>query len=200
MQDGDSRQRRVKGLVTICGAFAGLMITLLGSFISAGILVPTLEAQPKLITLPSTWQIHGLLLCSLTCGSRAGIIASAAYLSIGLMHFPIFHSGGGLDYMTTPGFGYLAGLPAAAWLTGKTIQKFKRKGIISLTISAAAGLMILHLFGIINLVCGNIFYSWPEPLKELIFKLTLGPLPSQLALCAGIGMIGVPLRALLLEE
>ena len=69
--------------------------------------------SPSLLSLPSTWQVPALLICALVAGPRAGVIASVAYLTIGLVDLPVFHGGGGLAYLLTPGFGYLAGfIPA----------------------------------------------------------------------------------------
>ncbi|HJL69102.1 MAG TPA: biotin transporter BioY, partial [Prochlorococcaceae cyanobacterium Gl_MAG_24] len=35
---------------------------------------------------------------------------------------------------------------------------------------------------------------------ELLFSYTLGPLPAQLVLCAGVGVLALPLRHLLFVE
>ncbi|MED5562213.1 MAG: biotin transporter BioY [Cyanobacteriota bacterium] len=190
----------MRALATWSGALAGLMMILVGGLIPAALLLPGLDLQPHVLTLPSTWQVPALLLCALVCGPRAGVIAAVAYLTIGLVDLPVFHGGGGLNYVLTPGFGYLAGFVPAAWLSGRLAQQPGMNDVLSLTIAAIAGLIMLQLCGVLNLLIGSVLYQWPDRIPELLFSYTFGPLPAQLVLCAGVGVLALPLRNLLFVE
>ena len=109
----------VRALVTFSGALAGLMMVIIGNFIQSGLLIPDVNIYPKILRLPSTWQVPAVLLCAIICGPKSGVIASVAYITVGLLYLPIFHSGGRISYVTTPGFGYLIGFVPTAWISGR---------------------------------------------------------------------------------
>ncbi len=198
MQDGVSRIPILRGLATFSAALAGLMMTLIGAFIPAAMLVPIFPLQ--VLSLPSTWQVPSLLLCSLIAGPKSGVIAGVAYLSIGIFHLPVFHGGGSIPYIFTPSFGYLIGLIPASWVSGQIANQRKMNDFLGLTFSAISGLLALHLIGIINLLIGSALLSWNGSFPEMLFSYSIGVLPSQIALCCGISLIALPLRRLLLIE
>ncbi len=198
MQDGSRCNHPVRSLVTVAGAIAGLMMLLTGGLIPVGFLIPSTLSSPIVLELPSTWQVPALLLCSLVSGPRSGVIAAIAYITIGLVHLPVFNAGGSLSYIFTPGFGYILGLIPAAFISGRLAQQDGMNGFLPLMYSAFAGLFCLHICGITNLIFGSMFYRWPNNLAELIFSYSLGPLPTQLALCASVGILALFLRRLLL--
>ena len=144
----------MRSLATLSGALAGLMMIIAGSMIPSGIMLPGLEIPPKFLTLSSTWQVPGLLLCALTCGPKAGIISSVAYLTIGIVHLPVFHDGGSIEYLLNPGFGYLAGFIPASWFCGRLAQQEGMNNLISLTMAALAGLIFIQYCGVLNLIVG----------------------------------------------
>ena len=121
------------------------MIILAGAMVPVGLFIPSISSSPILINLPGTWQVPSVLLCALVAGPRAGVIAALAYLTLGLLHIPVFDGGGGLDYAATPGFGYLAGFIPAAWISGKLANQKGMEGLIPQTLSALAGLFCLHI-------------------------------------------------------
>ena len=111
----------VRALASWCGALAGLLAILIGGLVPAALFLPAPE--PILLPLPVTWQVPALLLCAMVSGPRAGVMAAVGYLTLGLFSLPVFHGGGGLNYVLEPGFGYLAGFVPAAWLTGRLAQQ-----------------------------------------------------------------------------
>ncbi len=187
-------------MATWSGALTGLFLILIGGFIPAALVLPDKDFSISILNLPSTWQVPALLLCALVCGPRAGVIASVAYITIGLFHLPVFHGGGSIEYLLTPGFGYLAGFIPAAWLCGRLAQQEGMNNLLGLSLSSISGLVLLQLCGIINLILGSIFSRWPDGFPDLLFSYTIGPLPAQLILCAGISLIALPLRLLLFIE
>lgn len=190
----------MRALATWSGALAGLLLILVGSLIPSALVLPQPDLPPSLLSLPSTWQVPALLICALVAGPRAGVIASVAYLTIGLVDLPVFHGGGGLAYLLTPGFGYLAGFIPASWLTGRLGQQSGMNDIPRLTLAAIAGLLTIQACGLLNLLLGALLNRWSEPLVELIFSFSLGPLAAQLALCCAAGLIARVTRRVLLIE
>ena len=190
----------MRALATWSGALAGLLLILVGSLIPTALLLPLPELPPALLGLPSTWQVPALLVCALVAGPRAGVIASVAYLTIGLVDLPVFHGGGGFAYVLNPGFGYLAGFVPAAWLTGRLAQQTGMNDIARLTLAAMAGLLTIQVCGLLNLVLGAALNRWNEPLIELVFGYSLGPLAAQLALCCAAGLIARLTRRVLWVE
>ena len=57
-----------------------------------------------------------------------------------------------------------------------------------------AGLVILQLCGLINLSIGALLGRWSAPLPTLLLDYSIGPLPSQLGLCAAAAVLSVLLR------
>ena len=143
--------------------------------------------EPILLPLPVTWQVPALLLCAMVSGPRAGVMAAVGYLSLGLFSLPVFHGGGGLNYMLEPGFGYLAGFVPAAWLTGQSL-------------CALAGLLVLQICGVLNLALGALLGRWSLGFPELLMQFSIGPLPAQMLLCIGAGFLSIVLRRLLIIE
>ncbi len=200
MQYVESRNPLVRALATWSGALAGLMLILVGGMIPSATILPDFDLPPKIMSLPSTWQTPALLICSLVCGPKAGIIASVAYLTIGLFYLPFFHGGGTFNYHLIPSFGYLAGFIPAAWISGCLANRTKKNGLVPITSSALGGLLMIHMCGILNLSIGALMGRWQEPLLELIFSYSLAPLPAQMALCPAVGIISIGMRRLLLIE
>ena len=188
----------MRALATWSGALAGLMAILIGGLVPAALFLPL--PQPSLVDLPATWQVPALLLCALVSGPRAGVIAAVAYLSLGLLSLPVFDGGGGLTYVLEPGFGYLAGFIPAAWLTGRLAHQPRMGDLPRQSLSAAAGLMMIQLCGLLNILIGDLLGRWTPSLATLVMNYSIGPLPAQLLLCIAAGLLSVLLRRLLLIE
>ena len=171
-----------------------------GGLTPSSLILPTLDFTPKVFPLASTWQVPSLLLSALVCGPRAAVMAAVAYLTIGLLHIPIFHGGGGLDYLTTPSFGYLTGFISAAWLSGRLAQRININDLPSLTLCVLAGIIALHLWGGGYLILGSAMGIWQDQLPELLFSYSFAPLPAQIILCPAVGIISIAFRRVLFIE
>ena len=187
----------MKALVNFSGALAGLMIILVGTFVPTGILLPITKYPPEILDLPITWQVPSLLLCALVCGPRSGSIAAIAYLTIGIFYLPIFQQGGYSNYINEPNFGYIVGFIPVAWITGRLAKQKGINNLLLLTMAALAGLVLLHLFGISNLIIGSLLSKWNEPLWTMILNYSLLPLLSQIVLCPAVGILSLILRRIL---
>ncbi len=173
---------------------------LVGGMLPSGLLIPTMEIPPKVLIISSSWQIPALLLCSLVSGPRSGVIAAVAYLTVGIFYLPVFHGGGGYEYISQPGFSYLTGFIPASWLSGQISKQRGMNNLLLLTLAALSGLLMIHIFGIISLSIGSILNLWSIGLADLLFNYSLTPLISQISLCPAIAILALFMRRLLLVE
>jgi biotin transport system substrate-specific component len=134
------------------------------------------------------------------CGPRAAVIASVAYITVGLLYLPIFHSGGSFSYVTTPGFGYLIGFVPTAWISGRLAYRRNMNNLISLTLCSVIGLILLQIWGVIYIIIGSLVGDWALNLPDLVYSYSIAPLPAQLLLCPGVGIASLTLRQLLFIE
>jgi biotin transport system substrate-specific component len=191
--------RAVRALTNWSGALAGLLLIVCGGLIQAAL--PGYSANGfALIPLPITLQVPALLLTALVCGARSAMLAGVAYISLGLFQLPVFQSGGGLNYLLDPGFGYIAGFLPAAWLSGRLARQQGMDNLLSLTGAAVLGLLVLQLCGLANLVLGGLVGRWNGALPQLLITYSFGPLLPQLLLCCAVAVVALPLRRLLLIE
>jgi len=201
MQDGGSCDSFVRALVIWSGALAGLMMILVGGLLPSALIIPGQDLlSTRLFSLPSTWQVPSLLLTALVCGPRAAVIASVAYITVGLLYLPIFHSGGSFSYVTTPGFGYLIGFVPTAWISGRLAYRRNMNNLISLTLCSVIGLILLQIWGVIYIIIGSLVGDWALNLPDLVYSYSIAPLPAQLLLCPGVGIASLTLRKLLFIE
>ena len=109
-------------------SLTALMMIIIGTLLPSAIFIPTSGLNLKLVDLPSTWQISSLILSCLVCGQQSSLIATIAYLTIGLFFLPVFQGGGSLCYILTPEFGYLIGfIPSILVITAIDNKKKKAK-------------------------------------------------------------------------
>ena len=190
----------LRALANWSGAVAGLLLILIGGMIQAAAPLRGDGDVWTIAPLPITLQVPALLLTALVCGHRSALLAAVAYLSLGLLELPVFHGGGGSSYLLDPGFGYLAGFVPAGWLAGKLARQSGMNDVLKLTGSAAVGLLVIQLCGVLNLLLGALAGRWRDDLLQLLVTYSLVPLPSQLLLCTAVAVVALGLRLLLLVQ
>ncbi len=190
----------LRALANWSGAVAGLLLILIGGMIQAAAPLPSGDGAWAIGPLPITLQVPALLLTALVCGHRSALLAAVAYLTLGLLELPVFHGGGGASYVLDPGFGYLAGFVPAGWLAGKLARQPGMNDVLKLTGTAAFGLLVIQLCGVLNLLLGALAGRWRGDLLQLLVTYSLVPLPSQLLLCAAVAVLALVLRRLLLVQ
>jgi len=94
-------------------------------------------------------QIPVVLMIAAILGPRLGILSVLIYISAGLAGFPVFANGGGINYYSQHGFGYILGFLAGAYTCGN-ILSYKQKPYM-LFRAAIVGVTAVHLIGIIYL-------------------------------------------------
>jgi len=186
----------VRALATWSGAIAGLLLIVVGGLVPAAIPFHGVEGW-TLLPLPITLQVPALLLTAVVCGPRSAMLAAVAYLSIGLFQLPVFHDGGGLDYLLDPGFGYLAGFVPGGWVAGRLARQPGVDDPLTLAGAAVVGLLILHLCGIANLLLGHLAHRWGDNLVPLLLSYSIVLIP-QILLCCAVGVLAWVLRRILL--
>ncbi|MFM9103765.1 MAG: biotin transporter BioY, partial [Cyanobium sp.] len=153
----------MRALANWSGALAGLMLILVGGLIQAAVPWPGGSGAWEMTPLPITLQVPALLLTGLVCGPRSALLAAVGYLSMGLFQLPVFHGGGGSSYLLDPGFGYLAGFLPAGWLVGKLARQPDMNDPLNLAATAAVGLGVIQVCGLINLLLGSLAGRWSQP-------------------------------------
>ena len=119
----------MNGLRRLISATASMLLITIGGLIPSSVFLIGQDLNPRIIDLPSSWQIPAVLLSGVICGPESGLIAVVAYITLGLFYLPVFHGGGSIGYLATPEFGYIAGFLPAVWITGKTIERNKRNSL-----------------------------------------------------------------------
>ncbi|WP_081936958.1 biotin transporter BioY [Prochlorococcus sp. MIT 0602] len=152
----------------------------------------------KILDLQSSWQIPSVLLSALICGPQSALIATIAYLTIGLVYLPVFQGGGSIGYMASPAFGYLVGFVPAVWITGNWAKVETKKSIFNFFTIACTGLVLIHTIGIINIIIGTITLRWDNSILDLLIKYSITTFPIQLLLCAPTILLAKTFRRALL--
>lgn len=188
----------MRALATWSGAVAGLLLILVGGLIPAYLPLPS-DGSLLIRPLGITLQVPAMLLTALVCGPRSALLATVAYLSVGLFQMPVFTDGGGFDTIFDPGFGYLAGFVPAAWLCGRLARQSGMNDPLALMATALLGLLVMHACGLLNLLAGALVGRWDTPLLVLLVSYSAAFVPQAIAAC-GVVVVALLLRRLLLVE
>ncbi|AKR54552.1 hypothetical protein XM25_01760 [Devosia sp. H5989] len=95
----------------VANAFTVLAGTILLA-VSARINIP-------LIPVPVTFQTLTVAVLSAAFGWRIGVATVVAYIAQGLLGLPVFARGGGIAYLMSPTFGFIAGMIPMAYIIGR---------------------------------------------------------------------------------
>lgn len=116
------------------------------------------------ITLPTpfmpmhiTMQLFTAILCDFCLPDRYAFLCMFTYILVGLLGFPVFASGGGLQYIMKPTFGFVLGFLACCTICAIA---YKRKSPVSLKEYFLVGLTGLISFYVV----GNIYYYFSFPI------------------------------------
>ena len=156
-------------------------LTLVALF-SALIAVGAFIKIPFLL-VPITLQTLFVVLSALVLERRLAVLSVIVYIIIGLVGFPIFANGGGINYIFNPTFGYLIGFIVATCF----IASFKEKNIY---VSTTIGMLIIYALGMmyflfIQYVLNGKVYLF----SYLFYNLFLVFLPGDILSCV-VAIIG----------
>ena len=156
-------------------------LTLVALF-SALIAVGAFIKIPFLL-VPITLQTLFVVLSALVLERRLAVLSVIVYIMIGLVGFPIFANGGGINYIFSPTFGYLVSFIFATYF----IASFKEKNIY---ISTAIGMLIIYALGMIYFVFIQYVLNGKVYLiSYLFYNLFLVFLPGDILSCV-VAIIG----------
>lgn len=182
-------------------ALIGLLLTIGGTFLEASIAVPSRDWGHQAIqthSLGITYQFGAGLLVGCVGGKNAAVLSQIAYIMLGLTPwFPVFAKGGGLSYLQEPSFGYLLGFIPAAFVCGYLAFKLASR-LESLALSCLAGLISMHLTGIVYLLSLGVFRILPPAdVFKAFVKFSVDPLPGQFAVVCAVTLLAYALRQVL---
>jgi len=122
---------------------ANIVTVILGSLVlalSAKISVPVMPVPVTLQTLAVAALAAGF-------GWRIGVATVALYLIEGLSGLPVFASGGGIDYVLRPSFGFLLGYLPMAYIIGRATDLGASGRIVLLFGAMLLGDAVAFAFG-----------------------------------------------------
>jgi len=107
--------------------------------ISARISVP-------LGAVPVTLQVLVVLLSGFLLGKKLGALSQIAYIAMGLIGFPVFTTGGGIQSVLSPTFGYILGFIPMAWCAGR-LTEGETSGFARYLLAGVASVAVLYVAG-----------------------------------------------------
>lgn len=183
-------------------AAIGLILTTAGTFIPAYAVAAPWSWWGNGIgvqTLGVSYQVGAVLLTACLGGKNAALISQIAYVLLGISGLPVFDRGGGTNYLQQPHFGYLIGFIVGAWLCGWLAFQ-TRVRFSTLIASCLAGLLLIHLTGIIYLTIMYYITGFGEEINSLgqaISVYSIHPLPGQLAVICAVSLVAFVTRKLM---
>ena len=122
--------------------------------------------------IPLTLQTFAVFLISLILGVKKSFIVFLTYIILGLIGLPVFSSGGGIQYIFMPSFGFIIGFIVAAPIVGiaSKSDKFYLKYITSFI-----GLLIINIFGVVYMLIILNLYKGLN--KDIIYVLSVAVAP-----------------------
>jgi biotin transport system substrate-specific component len=122
---------------------ANIATVVVGSLIlalSAKISVPVMP-------VPVTLQTLAVALLAAGFGWRIGVATVALYLVEGLAGLPVFATGGGIDYILRPSFGFLVGYLPMAYIIGRAADLGASRHIGLMFLAMLVGDAVAFAFG-----------------------------------------------------
>ncbi|MGF1588831.1 MAG: biotin transporter BioY [Pleurocapsa sp.] len=183
-------------------ATIGLILTAAGTFIPAYTIAAPWSWWGNgfgVQALGVSYQVGAVLLTACLGGKNAAMLSQIAYILLGISGLPIFDRGGGSEYLQQPHFGYLMGFILGAWLCGwlsfQTLVRFS-----TLVASCLAGLIVIHLVGLIYLTVMYYTTGLGEGINSLIQAIaiySIHPLPGQLAVVCAVSLVAFVMRKIM---
>lgn len=94
-------------------------------------------------------QIPIVIMTATMLGPKAAVFTVFLYVVTGLTGFPVFASGGGLEYFSNMKFGYILGFFPGAYIAGKALSEKATK--LNILKAGLAGVIVIHIIGAIYL-------------------------------------------------
>lgn len=138
--------------------------------------------------VPFTLQPMIVLLCAAALGSRLGVSAQIAYLSLGIAGVPVFAASPslpqGIGRLIGPTGGYLMAYPFAAFAAGWLAERGFDRRYFTAVIAMSCGLALVFAGGVAWLALAQRL-GWPVALASGFYPFVAGDL-LKLLLAAGV--------------
>jgi len=103
--------------------------------------------------VPITLQTLFVILAGALLGGKLGALSQIVYILLGIIGLPVFAGGkAGAGVLLGPTGGYLVGFVIGAYVVGKLTAVREKPGFIWLLCSMLAGIAVLYLLGVIQLM------------------------------------------------
>ena len=152
---------------------------LISSMIPINIPIPAIDNIYRIVEMPINCQIPAVIFLTSIFSGKLLNSVYAFYIFIGLFFLPIFYDGGSLGYLITPNFGYLIGIFPLISIIG-ILNKRNNLTLIKYIKYSLAGLIIMHLTGILYVTFQLIIFDKPNLILYNIGLFTLNKLPFQI--------------------
>jgi biotin transport system substrate-specific component len=138
---------------TVLGALspksAGARVATQIATVVLGTLVLWASAKISVPVMPIPVSLQTMAVAGLAAafGWRIGVATLMLYLVEGLAGLPVFAYGGGIQYLTSPSFGFLLGYIPMAYIIGKAADQGAGKKLMTLFGAMLIGDAVLFAFG-----------------------------------------------------
>ncbi|MDB5560737.1 MAG: biotin transporter BioY [Hyphomicrobiales bacterium] len=143
---------------TILGALApkgdtaklatNLATIVLGTLLLAASAHTSVPVQP----VPVTLQTFAVAVLAAAFGWRIAVATVALYIAEGLSGLPVFSTGGGLDYVLRPSFGFILGYLPMAYIIGRAADLGASGKVVRLFAAILIGDAVAFVFGFLWLL------------------------------------------------
>src|SRR5690606_29929155 len=107
------------GVLTPKAGAARLLASLLTVVLGSPVLAVSARLSVPVLPVPVSLQTFAVAVLAAGFGWRVGVATVALYLVEGLAGLPVFATGGGIDYVLRPSFGFLVGALPMAYIIGR---------------------------------------------------------------------------------
>ena len=115
------------------------------------LLILSAKIKVDLYPVPMTLQPLAVLMISMLCGRNISVAAVSLYLFQGMIGFPVFAYGGGLQYLLGPTGGFLFGFFFASIIIGELADRGWGKHLFKSVIAMLLGLFVIYICGVLQL-------------------------------------------------
>ena len=167
---------KLKNIYKFIVSFESILIS---SMIPINIPIPSIENIYRIVEIPINYQIPTIIFLTLTFSGEFLKNVYTLYLFIGLFFLPLFFDGGSLGYLITPNFGYLIGIFPLINIVN-ILNKKNNLTFIKYIKYSLAGLIIMHITGILYLTFKLLIFNNPNLILYNIGLFSLNKLPYQI--------------------
>lgn len=94
-----------------------------------------------------TFQLFFCMYAGLLLGARNALVSQLLYVVLGLIGLPVFASGGGMQYVVNPTFGYIIGFVICAWSIGLMVDRTKKLTLKRALLICIPGFIAVYIIG-----------------------------------------------------